>query len=157
LGKKKMDVERAVVYVQSQGDAVERAHQVAILWDEPPPEAVLRELASLQKPDGGFAHWVPGVSNVCDTAFILQWFDDLKVYRGRVVDSACRFLLDHQQEDGGWDEVGPVRALNPPEWMMPSRTETRVWLTAFCAHVLIRFGTWKKIIVPGFDINEIHT
>jgi hypothetical protein len=135
-----MGVERAVVYVQSQGDVVERARLAAILWGEPPPQAALQELASLQKPDGGFAYWVPEVSNVCDTTFILQWFDDLKVYRGPVVGSACRFLLDHQQEDGGWDEVEPVRMLNPPEWMMPGRTEACVWLTAFCAHVLIRFG-----------------
>ncbi len=33
-----------------------------------------------------------------------------------------------------------MRTLNPPEWMMPGRIETRVWLTAYCAHVLIRFG-----------------
>jgi len=56
------------------------------------------------------------------------------------VDWACRFLLDRQQEDGGWDEVKAVQALNPPEWMTPGRIETRVWLTAYCAHVLIRFG-----------------
>lgn len=56
------------------------------------------------------------------------------------MDPACRFLLDRQQEDGGWDEVEAVRAFDPPEWMMPGRIETRVWLTAYCAHVLIRFG-----------------
>jgi hypothetical protein len=87
-----MDTEKAIAYVQAQGNAVERARLAAILWDEPPPEAALRELAALQKPDGG------------------------------------------------WDEVEAVRALNPPQWMMPGRIETRVWLTAFCAHVLIRFG-----------------
>lgn len=90
--------------------------------------------------DGGFAYWIREVSNVCDTAFVLQWFDDLKVYRGPIVDPACRFLLDCQQEDGGWDEVEAVWSLNPPQWMIPGRIETRVWLTAFCAHVLIRFG-----------------
>ena len=135
-----MNVHQAIAYVQVHGNAVERARLAAILWDEPLPEAVLQELAALQKPDGGFAYWVPEVSNVCDTAFVLQWFDDLKVYRGPMVDPACRFLLDRQQEDGGWDEVEAVRALNPPEWMIPGRIETRVWLTAYCAHVLIRFG-----------------
>jgi len=130
-----MDVEKAIAYVQALGDAVERARLAAILWDEPPPEAALRELAALQKAAGGFAYWIREVSSVCDTAYVLQWFDDLKVYRGPVVDRACRFLLDRQQEDGGWDEVS-----SPPEWMIPGRIETRVWLTAFCAHVLIRFG-----------------
>jgi hypothetical protein len=87
---------------------------------------VRQEPASLQRPDGGFAYWVPEASNICDTAFVLQWFDNLKLYRGSALDPACRFLLDRQQEDGGWDEVEQVRALNPPEWMMPGRTETRV-------------------------------
>jgi len=137
-----MDTEKAIAYVQARGNAIERARLAAILWDEPPPEAVLRELAALQNPDGGFAYWLqPGqVSTICDTAFVLQWFDDLKVYRGPTVDPACHFLLDHQLEDGGWDEVEAVRALNPPEWMVPGRIETRVWLTAYCAHVLLRFG-----------------
>lgn len=68
----KMDIEKAIAYVQTRGDAVERARLAAILWDELPSETALRELAALQKPDGGFAYWVPGVSNVCDTAFVLQ-------------------------------------------------------------------------------------
>ena len=135
-----MDLEKAIARVQCRGNAVERARLAAILWEEPPPEAALRELAALQKPDGGFAYWVRKVSNICDIAFVLQWFDDLKVYRGPVVDPACQFLLDRQQEDGGWDEVEAVWALNPPEWMTPGRIETRVWLTAYCAHVLLRFG-----------------
>ncbi len=71
---------------------------------------------------------------------MLERFDDLGVHRGSVVDPACRFLLDRQQADGGWDEVEGVRAFDPPEWMIPGRIETRVWLTAYCAHVLIRFG-----------------
>jgi hypothetical protein len=135
-----VDVGKAIAYVQGRGNTVERARLAVILWDEPPPDVVLQELAALQKPDGGFAYWVPEVSNVCDTAYVLQWLDDLKVYRGPTVDPACRFLLDHQHEDGGWDEVEAVRAFNPPEWMIPGRIETRVWLTAYCAHVLIRFA-----------------
>jgi hypothetical protein len=135
-----MHIDRAIAYVQTRGDAVERARLAAIVWDEPPTETALQELAALQRPDGGFAYWVRETSNVCDTAFVLQWFDDLKVYRGPLVDSACRYLLGRQRKDGGWDEVEAVRALNPPEWMIPGRVETQVWLTAFCAHVLIRFG-----------------
>jgi len=135
-----MDIRKAIAYVQARGGAVEQARLAAILWNEAPSKAALEQLANLQKPDGGFAYWVREVSNVCDTAYVLQWFDDLKVCQGPIADPACRFLLDRQQEDGGWDEVEAVRASNPPEWMIPGRTETRVWLTAFCAHVLLRFG-----------------
>ena len=139
-----MNVENAIAYVQARGNAIERARLGAILWNEPPPDAVLQDLAAHQKPDGGFGYWAREVSNICDTAFVLQWCDDLKLYRGPIPDPACRFLLDRQQKDGGWDEVEAIRALNLPEWMMPGRIETRVWLTAYCAHVLIRFGRAEK-------------
>jgi len=135
-----VDVERAVAYVEAHGNVIERARLAAVLWHEPPPEAALQELAALQRPDGGFGRWMPQASDVCRTTYVLHWFDDLKVYRGPIVDPACRFLLDQQQEDGGWDEVEEVRAFNPPEWLIPGRIETRVWLTAHCAHVLLRFG-----------------
>jgi hypothetical protein len=135
-----MDVERAVAYVKALGSVAERARLEAILWGRPPPEAALQELAALQRPDGAFAYWVSQVGNVCDTAYVLEWFDDLGMHRSAVVDPACRFLLDRQQADGGWDEVEAVSAFDPPPWMIPGRIETRVWLTAYCAHVLIRFG-----------------
>ncbi|MBM4429152.1 MAG: terpene cyclase/mutase family protein [Chloroflexi bacterium] len=135
-----MDLEKAVEYVHAHGNAIERARMAAILWDEPPSEAVLQELAALQKPDGGFAHGPREASNICDTASALEWLDDLKLYRGPIADAACRFLLDRQQEDGGWDEVEAVLAYNPPEWRMPGRIATRTWLTGLCAQELIRFG-----------------
>jgi hypothetical protein len=134
------DLRKAISYVQSQGNAIEQARLAAVLWDEPARETALREVATLQKPDGGFAYWVPEVSNLCDTTFVLFWLDDLKSYSGPMVDPACRFLLERQRPDGGWDEVDAVRSANPPEWMTPGRIETRVWLTAYCAHALIRFG-----------------
>jgi hypothetical protein len=63
-----MDLEKAIACVQAQGNTVERARLAAILWDEPPPEAALQELAAFQKADGGFGYWVRETSNVCDTA-----------------------------------------------------------------------------------------
>jgi hypothetical protein len=134
------DLVKAIAYVQDHGSVIERARLAAILQDELPSKTALRELARLQNPDGGFAYWVPQASNLCDTAYVLQWFDDLKVHKGPVVERACRFILDRQQKDGGWDEVAAVVNHDPPEWMMPGRIETRVWLTGFCAHVLICFG-----------------
>jgi hypothetical protein len=135
-----MDLQRAVTFVRSNGNLIDRARLASILWDRAPSEDVLEEVAKLQKPDGGFAYWCPQVSNLCDTAYILQWLDDLKSYRNTAADTACRFLLDRQSEDGGWDEVDEVVHYPVPEWMMPGRLETRTWLTAFCSHVLIRFG-----------------
>ncbi|MFX0001011.1 MAG: prenyltransferase/squalene oxidase repeat-containing protein [Candidatus Hermodarchaeota archaeon] len=137
---KSLNIQKSLNYVKTHGTFVEKARLSAIIWDEKPTIEILEELASFQKRDGGFSYWVKNVSNITDTCYVLEWFDDLKVYKGDIVDLACQYLLDRQQKDGGWDEVSEIVKYNPPEWMMPGRTETRVWLTAYCAHVLIRFG-----------------
>ncbi len=135
-----MDIKKSIEYVKTFGNEIEKARLAAILWDEKPTATVLQKLSLFQKSDGGFSYWVKEISNICDTCYILEWFDDLKVYRGLIVEQACQYLLDHQQEDGGWDEVEAIIKFKTPEWMIPGRIETRVWLTAYCAHVLIRFG-----------------
>ncbi|NIS82908.1 MAG: hypothetical protein GTO14_22515 [Anaerolineales bacterium] len=135
-----MDLHKAITFVELNGNLIERARLSAILWDETPSNEVLEELGKLQKHDGGFAYWCPQVSNLCDTAYILQWLDDLRIYNKEISDRACKFLLERQLEDGGWDEVEEVGCYLCPEWMMPGRIATRTWLTGFCSHVLIRFG-----------------
>ncbi|MFX1315938.1 MAG: prenyltransferase/squalene oxidase repeat-containing protein [Promethearchaeota archaeon] len=135
-----MNVQKAIDYIKSKGSTVEKARLKCILWNNKPSKDILQELASFQKFDGGFSYWVKEVSNICDTCYILEWFDDLKIHHSPIVDSACRFLLERQLSDGGWDEVKDITDRNPPEWMIPGRIETRVWLTGYCAHVLIRFG-----------------
>jgi hypothetical protein len=134
-----LNLQKAITFIEVNGNLIEKARVTSILWGETPAVQVLKEVGKLQKPDGGFAYWCPQVSNLCDTAYILQWLDDLGSYRNEVADRACRFLLDRQLEDGGWDEVGEVGRYAAPEWMMPGRLETRTWLTGFCSHVLIRF------------------
>ncbi|MFX1481214.1 MAG: prenyltransferase/squalene oxidase repeat-containing protein [Promethearchaeota archaeon] len=135
-----MNIDKAIKLVQSQGNSIEKARLEAILWNKPPQEEVIEELARFQNLNGGFCYWVKQISNICDTIYILFWCDDLKLYHGPIVDSACKFLIDRQLRDGGWDEVNDVQKFNPPAWMKPGRIETRVWLTAYCAHALIRFG-----------------
>lgn len=94
----------------------------------------------MQNPDGGFAYWVKDFSTVCDAVYILKWLDDLSLRREPLVKRAISFLLSQQKEDGGWDEVERVRETNPPPFLMPGEINTRVWLTADCAHWLVRLG-----------------
>jgi hypothetical protein len=124
-----MEVEKAIAYVRARGNVIERARLGAILWG-PPPEDALQQLATLQRRDGGFAYWVPQMANMCDTAYVLEWFDDLGTHRGPAVDAACRFLLDRRQPDGGWDEIEAVREFDPLGWMMPGRGGYRIQLLA---------------------------
>lgn len=137
-----VSIDKAVSYVQSHGDAIEKARLVSILYQKPCPESVFERLAKLQFADGGFSYWLPGrsVSTVCDTTYMLTWFDDLSIHSGEMLDRAIDFIFRNQRPDGGWDEVEAIKELNPPGWLTPGRLETRVWLTAYCAHWLMRFG-----------------
>jgi hypothetical protein len=135
-----IDLEKAIAFVQSSGDEIERARLYAILWDAPPPHSVLMKIAESQHADGGFTYWCREASNICDTAYILQWLEELHIYDTLFVNRACQYLIDHQKEDGGWDEVQALRDLPVPDWMVPGILENRLWLTAFCAHILIHFG-----------------
>lgn len=135
-----MDIDKAIKLVQSEGNLIEKARLGAIFWNKTPQKEVLERLSKFQKLDGGFSYWVKEVSNICDTAYILFWCDDLNLFQGPIVNSACKFLLNQQKKDGGWDEIDKVQKFKPPKWMIPGRIENRVWLTAYCSHVLIRFG-----------------
>jgi len=135
-----MDASAGIGFVQDNGSAVEQARLRALLWGDPPDEEVIARLGAMQDPGGAFRYWIRGIGNICDTALVLQWLEDLGLVAHSLADGACRFLLENQRPDGGWDEVAGVVEHDAPEWMIPGRVATRVWLTAFCAHVLIRFG-----------------
>lgn len=133
-------LEKAIAFVQTSGDAIEQARLGAILWSKPPQESVLQKLAAMQNPDGGFSYWVKGFSTVCDTVYVLIWFDDLSLRTSPLVERAVNFLLTEQKEDGGWDEVEKVKEVDAPPFLTPGKISTRVWLTAYCTHWLVRFG-----------------
>lgn len=135
-----VSIDRAISYVQSHGDEIEKARLTSILYQEPCPQSVLEELSQLQFADGGFSYWLPGrsVSTVSDTAYMLSWFDDLSIRTGEMLDRAIEFIFRHQRPDGGWDEVEEIKELDSSDWLTPGRLDTRVWLTAYCAHRLLR-------------------
>jgi len=135
-----MNIHNSIHFIKTYGNVIEKARLSAILNDEKPSAEILKQLALFQKPDGGFSYWVKEISNITDTCFILEWFDDLKIFKGENVDPACQYLLARQQKDGGWDEVSEITNYSSPKWMVPGLIENRVWLTAYCAHILIRFG-----------------
>ena len=135
-----MDIDRAIEYVQSRGDVVERSRLAAILFDRPAGPYTLRQMDVRQAPDGGFAVEGPACSTVSATVHALYHCDDLHIRQGTLVQAACLFLLQRRCLDGGWDEVAAVRSASPPPWLAPGRLETRLWLTGCCAHVLMLMG-----------------
>ena len=134
--------EKAIAFVRKHGDAIENSRLDGVVHRVEPSRPTLEALAAMQNPDGGFAYWLSdsSISTVCDTAYVLGWLDDLSLRTGPVAEQAVAFILAHQKEDGGWDEVPAVSNLNPPEFLRPGEQKTRVWLTAYCAHWLLLFG-----------------
>ncbi len=135
-----VDVKQAESIVGRREDTVQQARLESILRQKHPPRSVLRTIEDMRKSDGGFAFWDDDISSIASTLNILGWADDLSLNEGALVDKTFEFLLDHQQEDGGWDELEAVRNLKLPPFMIPGRIDTRVWLTACCAHWFVRFG-----------------
>jgi hypothetical protein len=137
-----VDLKKAVSYIQSKSDPIENARLTSILWGQTPDESVLSRLEAMQNPDGGFCYWTKeaDISMVCDTVCMLRWFDDLSLQNSPLVEQAVGFLFSHQKEDGGWDEVEDIRQFNPPPFLQPGAINARVWLSAHCAHWLMRFG-----------------
>ncbi|MFX1596502.1 MAG: hypothetical protein ACFFBK_10625, partial [Promethearchaeota archaeon] len=84
-----MKIQKSINYVYTQGNVVEKARLSSILLNKKSSPEVIKDLALLQKPDGGFSYWVKNVSNITDTCYVLEWFDDLKLHKGEVIDSAC--------------------------------------------------------------------
>jgi len=135
-------LEKAINFVHSYGDLIENARLASIIWGEMPNNLVLHKLEEMQNPDGGFSYWIKeaDISMVCDTVYLLRWFDDLATKYGKLVERAVSFIIGHQEEDGGWDEVEDIKKFKPPPFLEPGAINTRVWLTANCAHWLMRFG-----------------
>ena len=144
---------QASAFVQAKGDVVERARLTCILHKKSSHSSILRKLQQMQNPDGGFAYWIKDFSTVCDTVYVLTWLDDLSLHSGPLVDGGFDFLLRHQKEDGGWDELERVKKASPPEFLLPGKVETRVWLTAYCAHWFVRFGRAEPPGAKGCPVN----
>lgn len=135
-----IDLEKAIVFVESLGNEILDARLRGILENRKPNRRTLQKIEQMRKTDGGFAFWEEDVSCITSTLNVIGWFDDLSFRDGPVIDKTFGFLLKHQQEDGGWDEIAEIRDLEPPPYMIPGELNTRTWLTACCAHWFIRFN-----------------
>lgn len=137
-----LDVEKAIQYVQEYGDNIENARLDSLIWGKFPDEDILHKLEKMQNLDGGFSYWIKEVkiSTVSDSVYILRWFDDLGITKGIMLEKAVDFIFNNQKEDGSWDEVNDIIKYNPPPFLVPGNIENRIWLTANCAHWLMKFG-----------------
>ncbi|MFW9943893.1 MAG: prenyltransferase/squalene oxidase repeat-containing protein [Candidatus Sifarchaeia archaeon] len=151
-----VDVQAAESFVKKRGDRVQQARLYSILRQKRPHRSVLSAIEDMRKSDGGFAFWDDDFSSIISTLSILGWIDDLSMNEGALVDKTFEFLLDHQQKDGGWDELEAVNNLKAPPFMAPGKTDTRVWLTACCAHWFVRFDRAEPPGAKGCPVRFLE-
>ncbi|MFW9975865.1 MAG: prenyltransferase/squalene oxidase repeat-containing protein [Candidatus Thorarchaeota archaeon] len=144
-----IDLEKTSAFIKGLEDEILTARMSAIVENRKPSRQLLEKIELLRKSDGGFAFWEQDVSSITSTLNVVGWLDDFSLRAGSLVERTFDFLLEHQREDGGWDEIEEIRDFEPPPYMMPGELNTRTWLTAFCAHWFIRFGRAEPLGTKG--------
>jgi hypothetical protein len=141
-----VNIKKAIEFVKDKGDELEKNRLNSILLSSPASKSIQRKFREMQNSDGGFAYWTKEFSTVSDTVYMLSWLDDFQVHSGRIVDSAFDFLASNQQPDGGWDEVESMKNSTKSTGLTAGEEETRVFLTAYCAHWHVRFNRAKTLV-----------
>ena len=125
-----MDLARAAAFVETGGNALDRARLRALLHGEPaPPEALPRA-----NDDGGYsAVWSGEASSLDATCSMLDRLSDLGDEAATPRARAILFLQARRQRDGWWQE-DPSPAAQAPPRAMPGDEAATVYITANCGY-----------------------
>jgi len=142
--------ERAILYVEENGDRVEKARLNILLGQRLPAEAVIAELQSSQRSDGGWnSFWATDYSSLDATCFYLAQAAQLAIGAGGpVFDDGLRFLVLHQKYDGSWEEDLSIAEVAPP-WAKPGEVPATLYLTANCSYWLATSPTYQQTALKG--------
>jgi hypothetical protein len=135
-----VNIRKAIEFVKGHGDEISKNRLNCLILGVPALKSMQDKLMQMQNPDGGFSYWVQGVSTMADTVYILSWLDDFQLRTGEIVDRAFDFIMANQQIDGGWNEVQASDGSVKSPDIIPTDVDSRVFITAFCAHWFVRFG-----------------
>jgi hypothetical protein len=135
-----VNLESAVAFVRSQGNAVEQARLTHLLDDEPPAPEAVNDLLAGQRSDGGWPpFWASDYSSLDATCFRLAQAEQMGITSSETaITRAVRFLVRRQRSDGSWEEDETVASVAPP-WAKPGDLSARLYLTANC-------GFWLAIL-----------
>ena len=135
-----MDIQSAVTFVSSRGDAAEQARLKYLLTlERPSPEAINALLAG-QRDDGGWPpFWASNYSSRDATCFRLAQAEQMGITPSEpAIAQALQFLAGRQHTDGSWEEDTSVASAAPP-WARPGEVAARLYLTANC-------GFWMAML-----------
>ena len=136
-----MDRDKAIQFVQQNGDAIEQARLRYLLHGERPSVTIIQSLFNGQQNDGGFApFWAPDYSSIDATCYKLAQAEHLGLgATEQAVVDAVRFLLWRQGDDGRFGE-DPALADSAPPWAAPGDLAATLYLTANAGFWLAYFG-----------------
>jgi len=100
------DWRRTIVYIDQNGNEMERARLRGMLGRPRPDARIVRLLEARQNEDGGFpSELVQGRPSSIETStLVLGWMQDLSFLGSAIVQRIVMYLLASQRPDGSWDE-----------------------------------------------------
>lgn len=131
---------KAILYIQENGDELERGRLGGLLGRARPDPKATRALLTRQNEDGGFPYqMVPGrPSAIISTTTALQSMADLRVLRTPHAERAVAYLLTEQRPSGSWEESPALMKFDPPPLARPGHEAGRTYSTALSAFWLSR-------------------
>jgi len=143
----------AVSYVSESGNAYQKLKLAHILGLEEEYQTLMEELMSKQNGDGGWP-WLLEAgdpSGVSDTAKVLELLPGVGVEpASQPIRKAISYLLDHQNDDGGWSESPELEGLIPGEWTWVS-TVYSGYQTADALNALFEAGYSGDAVARAID------
>jgi hypothetical protein len=136
-----INAQSAINFVLSSGDPVELARLRYLLDGEPPAPAIIQQLFTDQREDGGWSpFWAADYSSLDATCFRLGQAEQLGLNVNEFeINRALNFLVQRQQGDGSWEEDARVAEQAPP-WATPGDLAAHLYLTANCGFWLVVWG-----------------
>lgn len=140
-----MNIQAAINFVRSTGDQVEQARLRHLLDGEHPAPAIIQQVFTDQREDGGWSpFWASDYSSLDATCFRLAQAEQLGMTANETaIRHALTFLAHRQREDGSWEEEKRMAEHTPP-WATPGVLAAHLYLTANC-------GYWLAALV---DLSE---
>ncbi|MAT98867.1 MAG: hypothetical protein CL608_17115 [Anaerolineaceae bacterium] len=142
-----MNREKAIQFVEQNGSDLEIARLRYLLHEERPSAAIIEQLCSGQRKDGGFApFWAPDYSSIDATCYRLAQAEQLGIGVAEpAIAQATRFLEKRQGKKGDFKEGLAVVDRAPP-WAAPGDLAAELYLTANAGFWLAYFGFAKAAL-----------
>src|SRR5690348_7479295 len=152
-----MNTQAAIAFVRAHGDAVEQARLDYLLNGKPPDPAIVQQIVSGQRADGGWSpFWASDYSSLDATCFRLAQAEQSGMTgKEPAVRRALDFLAQRQHDDGSWEEAEYVAEFAPP-WATPGNLAACLYLTANCGFWLAALADVQTYASHAADYLQQH-